>query len=305
MEGYARGIAARALAPFDVDRALALVAPFTDPNEKERYNGFIAGAIAATDTDRAVAMADAMKQETTRPDDVKTEIARRIAAEHPDRAVRIVEGMRCYAADKVRAEAFAWLAVAVAPRDRARAAALIDRALAFPVDRPDVYRGWIHFGGATMAAAKMAACARHADYPDMHSVLMRVMATRVGLGDRDANDPALEIRSATMAAVPLALVDPGAARVLLGQIEARAGLDPVKLAEVAGDDWLRAWGLVDLEKTGALVDAQLAAVEKNQGAGLVGRPIFTMLHTLIDPPDRREAEVFHVVGPSWRPASQD
>ena len=31
MEGYARGIVARALAPFDVDRALALVEPFTRP----------------------------------------------------------------------------------------------------------------------------------------------------------------------------------------------------------------------------------------------------------------------------------
>jgi hypothetical protein len=217
----------------------------------------------------------------------------------------MVEGMKCYAADKMRAEAFAWLAVAVAPRDRARAAALIDRALAFPIDRPEVYRGWIHFGGAMMAAAKMAACARHAGYPDMHGAVMRVMATRVGLGERDAHDPALEIRSATMAAVPLALVDPGAARVMLGQIEARAGLDPVKLAEVAGDDWLRAWGLVDLEKAGALVDAQLAAIEKAKGASLANSHLFKMLDTLIDPPDRREAEVFHVVGPSWRPAFQN
>ena len=211
--------------------------------------------------------------------------------------------MKSYAADKMRAEAFAWLAVAVAPRDRARAAALIDRALALPVDRPERVPELDQLRrGDDVGRPTMAACARHAGYPDMDGVIMRVMATRIGLGERDAHDPAMEIRSATMAAVPLALVDPGAARVLLGQIEARGGLDPAKLAEVAGDDWLRAWGLVDLEKAEALVDAQLAALEKAKGAGLRGSPIFKMLDTLIVPPDRREAEVFHVVGPSWRPA---
>jgi protocatechuate 3,4-dioxygenase beta subunit len=304
MEGYARGIVARALAPFDVDRALTLVAPFRDPNEKDRYTGFVAEGIAAIHPDRAVALADAMSQRSTLPDLVKTGIANRIGSQDPDRAVRIVEGMKSYAADKMRAEAFAWLAVAVAPHDRARAIVLIDRALALPIDRPDVYRSWIHFGGAMAPAATMAACARHAGYPDMDGVIMRVMATRTGLGERDAHDPALEVRSATMAAVPLTLVDPGAARVLLGQIEARGGLDPVKLAEVAGDDWLRAWGLVDLEKAEAFVDAQLAELEKTGAASLRGSPIFKMLDTLIEPPDRREAEVFHVIGPSWRPAFQ-
>ena len=68
-----------------------------------------------------------------------------------------------------------------------------------------------------------------------------------------------------MAAVPLALIDPGAARVLLQQLEARSGLDPAKLAEVAGRDWLRAWALVDLKKAEALFEAQLAAVEASQG----------------------------------------
>ncbi len=133
---------------------------------------------------------------------------------------------------------------------------------------------------------------------------MRVMATRTGLGDRDSSGPALEIRSATMAAVPLALVAPGAARVLLQQIEARSGLDPVKLADVAGPEWLRAWALVDLEKARVLVDARLAALEKAKGAGFRSSGIFPMVETLISPPARREAKVFHVEGPGWRPVFQ-
>ncbi len=281
---YARGIAARALAPFDPKRALALIEPFRDPNDKDRYTGFVAGAIAATDPDRAVALADAVSQESTLPETIRTEVACRIGAEHPDRAVRIIEGIKGVAADKMQAEAFGWLAVAVAPRDRARAAALIDRALALPVDQHEAYRSWIHFGGAMAPAAQVAACARHAGYPDMGGAIMRVMATRTGPSDRDASGPALEIRSATMAAVPLALVDPGAARVLLQQIEARSGLDPAKLADVAGPDWLRAWALVDLEKARALVDARLAAIEKAKGAGFRSSGIFPMIETLISPP---------------------
>jgi hypothetical protein len=304
MEGYARGLVARALAPFDLDRALALVRPFRDARDKDRYTGFVAAGIAATNPDRAVALADALSQESTLPETIRAEVACRIGARDPDKAVRIAEGIQGVGGEKIRAEALGWLAVAVAPRDPARAIALIDRALALPIDRAEAFRSWIHFGGAMAPAAQVAACARHAGYPDMEGIIARVMATRTCPGDRDAHDPALEIRSATMAAVPLALVDPGAARVLLGQIEARSGLDPARLAEVAGDDWLRAWGLVDLERARALVDAQLGALEQARGVGLRNNPIFRMIDTLIQAPDRREAAVFHVEGPSWRPAFQ-
>jgi hypothetical protein len=212
--------------------------------------------------------------------------------------------MKGYFAEKYRAEGFAWLAAAVAPRDKARAIALIDRALSLPVDRPEAFRGWINAGGAIATAAHVAAAARLAGYPDMDSVLMRVMAARPGPDDRGFNDPATDVRMAATAAVPLALVDPGAARVLLEQIEARGGLDSARIAEVAGSDWLRAWGLVDLEKAAALVDAQLAALEKTRGTKLSNSPIRRMLDTLITPPYRREAAVLHIEGPPWRPAFQ-
>ncbi len=192
-----------------------------------------------------------MHGRSTMPDMVRTEVAYRIGAEQPDRAVRIIEGMKTFGAAKMQAEAFAWLAVAVAPRDRARAVALIDRALAMPIDQPREFQTWINSGGALAASAHIAAAARHAGYPDMDGAILRVMAVRTSPGG-SFFDPAMEIQAAAMAAVPLALVDPGAARVLLEQIEARGGLDPARLAEVGGYDWLRAWGLVDLEKAGAL-----------------------------------------------------
>ena len=86
----------------------------------------------------------------------------------------------------------------------------------------------------------MAAAARQVGYPDMNCVIMKVMTTRVNPSGPRVHDPAMQVRSAAIAAVPLALIDAGAARVVLQQLEARSGLDPVSVAEVASRDWLRA-----------------------------------------------------------------
>ena len=213
----------------------------------------------------------------------------RIGADRPDEAIRIIEGMKSFAADYMRAEAFAWLAIAVAPRDRPRAFALIDRALASPVDRPRLYESWINSGGGD-GLRRPHGRRRAAGRLPGHG-------QRDHAGDDDAaptppgpgpSDPAMQIRSATMAAVPLALVDPGAARVLLQQLEARSGLDPAKLAEVAGPDWLRAWALVDLKKAEALFEAQLAAIEGTKDVKLEKTGFFRMTEILALPPHRRD-----------------
>ncbi len=301
MDGYSRASVARALAPFDLDRALKLIEPFREPREKTRYTTFVADAIAATDPDRAAALADEASPVYLSASQVRTRIAVRLGPDDPGRAIRFIEGMTGHFADKYRAEGFAWLAAAVAPRDRARAAALIDRALSLPVDRPEAFVSWSNSGGAPATAAHVAVAARLAGYPDMDSVLMRVMAARPGPDDHGFHDPATDVRMAATAAVPLALVDPGVARVLLEQLEARGGLDSAGIGDVAGHDWLRAWGLVDLEKAEALVDAQLAALEKGRGAKLRNSPILRMLNTLVTPPDRREAAILDIEGPPWRP----
>jgi hypothetical protein len=304
MDGYSRGSAARALAPYDLDRALKLIEPSQDPREKSRYATFLADAIGATDPDRAAALADEASPVYLSAEEVRTRIAVRLGPDDPERATRFIEGMKGLYADKYRAEGFAWLAAAVAPRDKVRAAALIDRALALPLDRPEAFRFWLNSGGGMTVAAHVAVAARHAGYPDMDSVLMRVMAARPGPGDGGFHDPATDARMTATSAIPLALVDPGAARVLLEQLEARGGLDSARIAEVAGYDWLRAWALVDLDKAGALVDAQLAALEKTRGTRLRTSGLVGTLDLLLTPPDRREAAVLHLEGPPWRPAFQ-
>ena len=102
----------------------------------------------------------------------------------------------------------------------------------------------------------------------------------------------MQIRSSTIAAVPLALVDPGAARVLLQQLEARSGLDPAKLAEVAGRDLLRAWALVNLKKAEIVFEAQLAAIEASKDVKLQRTGFFRMIEILVQPPHRRAEEAF-------------
>ena len=52
-EGFARGNVAGALAPFDLARALNLVEPMKEENDRDRYLGFIATALAESDPKRA------------------------------------------------------------------------------------------------------------------------------------------------------------------------------------------------------------------------------------------------------------
>ncbi len=300
-QAFHRGLVARALAPFDLKRALALIEPCKAPNDKERYTAMIAEAIATTDPARAVAMADTLSTGGTGGEFIRTEVAYRIGADRPDEAVKVLEGMKGHAAVKMRAEASGWLARAVATRDRSRAFALIDRALAAPIDNPKPFESWVYFGAATASAARIAATAKDIGYPDMDSVVMRVLATRPG-GSRD--DPATQVLSTTIAALPLALVDPGATRVLLQQVEDRSGLDPVALSKVAGDRWLSAWALVDLKKAEALFEAELAALAKIKELNLQNTGFFKMIEILTTSPHRREAAVYGEYSSAWHPGHQ-
>ena len=308
MEGYARGIAARALAPFDLDRALALVEPFTRPRTTRSDTAGSSPARSPRPTPIAPSRwPTRCSQESTLPDNDpdRDRLPDRRRASRPggpdhrgDEELR--RPTRC------RAEAFAWLAVAVAPRDRARAAALIDRALAMPVDRPEVFRSWIHFGGGDWCRPPTSRPARGTPAtPTWTASIMRVMATRVGPGEprrqrpRHGDPIGHDGRGAAGAGRPRRR--PRAARPDRGPRRPRprpsSPRSPATTGSAPGAWWTS-------RRPGPWFDAQLAALEKTKGAGLRSSPIFRMLDTLVVPPDRREAGVFHVVGPSWRPAFQ-
>ena len=153
-----------------------------------------------------------------------------------------------------------------------------------------------------LAAAHIAARARQIGYPDMESVVMRVMAARPANLD---GGPERQIRFTTLAMVSLALVDPETAFSALNQLEARLGsgvYNPAKLGGVRAP-WLTAWALVDIKKAAKLFDEELAAVEGNDNGNILIQGFFNTAKVLATPPERREAALQDgLYGGSWRPA---
>jgi RNA polymerase sigma factor (sigma-70 family) len=298
--GARREQTARILAPYDLERALAIIEPLKapHPNWWQRNRAIFAAAIARIDTPSAIALADSVESRGSDRERALTAIAYQIGRDRPDEAIKIIEGMNQRRDAIPQAEAFAWLAVALAPRDRIRANALIDRALALLIDNEEGERSG-RSGGETAAAARIAACARQIGYPDMDSVIVRVLATRTD--DTPLMDREWRMRSYAVAAVYLALVDPGAARTVLEQVEARGGIDPATVRQ-AREPWLQAWALVDLTKATAVFDATLAALDKEKAQGPWGTGLFETAELLMAPPERRAQVLVRGSGGGyWRP----
>ncbi len=304
--GYCRGEVARILAPYDLERARALIEPIQDEGTQrtQRFRADIAAAIATIDTKRAIEVVDMVGGNAFYHEAARTAIAYQIGAEQPNEAIRIIEGMRRQPATIWQAEAFGWLAVALAPRDRPRANALIDRALALMIDNRDWAGRSAWSGGELGGAAHVALRARRIGYPDMESVIMRVMAARPSDARDASSDRTRLVRSIAVSAVPLALVDPGAARTVLEQVESRSGFDPATPWSVR-EPWLIAWSLVDLDKARAIFDAELAALDREKEVNLWSTGFLEMVELLAAPPDRREDVLDQRFGgASWRPGGE-
>ncbi len=297
-----RALVANLLATRDLKRAMALVEAI-QVEDNDRFFAFIARAIASSDTPAALALANDMNGPTPVRERVKTAIAYKIAADRPDKAIKIIEGMKREDAGRWQAEALAWMAVPLAPHDRTRAFALIDRALAMLSDDPATAGVSPYTGDDQMlAAAHIAARARQIGYPDMESVVMRVMAARPANLD---GGPERQIRFTTLAIISLALVDPETAFSALNQLEARLGSGVYNPAKLGGAraPWLTAWALVDLNKAAKLFDDELAAVQGNDNGDVLIQGFFNMAKVLATPPERREASLQDgLYGGSWRPA---
>lgn len=212
----------------------------------------------------------------------KTEIAYKIGADRPDEAIKIIDGMKGDRwSSEYQSAAFGWLAVALAPRDRQRAFGLIDRALAMMLENLNG-RGP---EDEMAVAARIAICARRIGYPDMDSVIMRVMAMRSAADSSFTRRGLLQF--GTQAAVALVLLDSDSARTVLEDIEARGEGDPIKEWNVR-EQWLIAWAQVDLKKASVLVDAVLADLDGAKEVKLRDTGLFQMVEFLSTPPDRRQ-----------------
>jgi hypothetical protein len=302
---YYRGLVSGILAPYDVERALALVESIkTENQEGPRNRARIAAAIATTNTKRALDLVETVGGPAFYHETARTVIAYQIGRDRPDEAIKIIEDMKRDPATIWQAEAYGWLAVALAPRDRARANSLIDRALAMMIFQPDWAGRSAWSGGEMAGAAHVALCARRIGYPDMESVVMRVIASRPTGGRNASAERTSLARAIAVSTVSLALVDPEAARTVLDRLESRAGFD-LAAEWSTREPWLIAWALVDLEKARAVFESALASLDQQKEVNLWGAGFFQMVELLTAAPDRREWILDESAGGAhWRPGGE-
>jgi hypothetical protein len=114
---------------------------------------------------------------------------------------------------------------------------------------------------------ELALSARRIGYPDMDSVVMRVIAARPTDSRNASTDRTSLGRAIAVSTVSLALVDPAAARTVLEQLESRAGFD-LATEWRTREAWLIAWSLVDLQKARAVFESILASLDQQKKINL-------------------------------------
>ena len=290
---WVRGTAATALAPYDLPRALKLLEPIREPGPREQYLGSLAVALAPHDLPRALEIVAKFAKSSTQPDLVRLTIAYRLAASQPDKAIQVVEGMDSFDATKMKAEGFAWLAVAVAPKDKPLAWSLMDRSLDIYLRHTEELRSWSNEGGASALAARVAGQAREVGYPDMESVIYRVLAMRP---PAQYDSPARTAETDVATALILALADPVTARQLLEGVEPRRHLIGTGSGSVGRKHWLLAWTLADPARAVKLFDEELASLKGEPQGSLEPSGLADVVEILTTPPPARPYRLLRFYG---------
>lgn len=251
-----------ALAPYDLPRARRLPdAVVGDPSGRNRLLAELASALATHDLNEALATAAEIKGDVN-ANSVRNhalmEIAYRLASARREEAAQVVALMDGNDGDKTRAEALGWLAVVMAQRDKKTAVKLIDQSLELLLDHPEAFRSWGNYGGRCMIAAWIARQAREVGYPDMESVVMRVLATRPTMADEF--DPIRRVETNIAMALLLNFSAPDVARQVLEVCEPSGQLVGSGHSSIRRGEWIEAWGLADPVRARELVGRELAAL---------------------------------------------
>jgi hypothetical protein len=185
-------------------------------------------------------------------DRVRYRIACRLAPTRPADALRVVDAMASdsqHISGKLgKAMALGWVAAAVAPRDKQLAYSLVDRAfgILMALDLAKFSLG--------DEAAFLAVQAQRIGYPDMESVVDRVLACRPTARGKSSSTDVVD--SEVYTAAFLGLVDTRTARGILDSIESHRPA----IGKIALGAWLEAWLLVDAKRGQALSDEAFAAI---------------------------------------------
>lgn len=249
---------ATAVASCDFDRAVALLEKFPKTSQRDRDLAQLAGSL--DDVEKAESILKGMEPWIAK--DARIHLACRIAAKRPAEAVRIVENLNAQAngyGDEEQAAAFGWIAVAIAPRDKKLAHSLIDRGLQILLAPSD--RSMNSYGGRPARAAILAIEAEQIGYPDMQSVIYRVLATRATADVNSFSSPVQALECNMMMALYLALIDPDNAKQVLQAIEPHSDCIGSGYSGVQRYEWLKAWALVDPRHTMEVIERDLTSAK--------------------------------------------
>lgn len=297
---YTRGIAAAALAPHDLLRAMALVEAIDDTSDRDRALARMAAALAPKDLERALEIVDRVAKRSTLPDLARLDMAYQLAATRPDDALRVVEEMDSYAASKMQTEAYGWMAVAIAPHDKLRARSLIDKCATAYWDGAQEYRSWSGSGGRSVRAALLVSQAGQTGYPEMDTLISRVLAMRPNAAE--GYSPREIAETSVVMAKVIALVDPGRARQLLDTLQPRG--DQLERQGIEPRDWLQAWALADLQHAEELFERALETAKDNGEFSPSRSGVTAMLEVLTTPPSERAELLLRRAGGYWFPGTE-
>jgi hypothetical protein len=249
---------AKAVAVCDVDRAVALLEKFSTTNERGRFVAELAATL--DDVEKAESLLKGVDAWSSQ--DARIRLAYRIAAKRPAEAVRILDTLESQSwsyGDESKAAAFGWLATAIAPRDKALAHHLIDRG--FEILLAPSQHGMNSYGGRPTRAAILAIEAQEIGYPDMESVIYRVLAARAVANVNDFNSPAAVQECNMMMALYLGLIDPEIAKQVLQAIEPHSDCIGSGYNGILRIEWFKAWALVDPQHAADLAERELASAQ--------------------------------------------
>jgi protocatechuate 3,4-dioxygenase beta subunit len=235
-------------------------------------------------------------------DPILVNIAGRLSGTHPEKALLLLEEIG-ESQQLEKAEVVGRIALALAPRNAPLAFKLIDQALDLCFTAPPTTRSSIPTNRA-QTAARIAAMAAEAGYPDMQVVVDQVLAMRL----TPAEVVSAPLRSAATieTAWLLAMIDPAVARTILSVMPpapdpgARSYDDARKVAQ-----WLQAWVLVDVEHAVDLFHELLKEQGRSLSSESVSYGLLPMIDSLLWSHDDRLSLVLPQNGPSWFPGTTD
>jgi hypothetical protein len=254
------GMVAARLAPHDWPRAEALLNGLKGPDDFNRYLAATAGRLARTDYPKAKELLTRFKPDnSSTPLSGRLRVAFAIAKTQPDEAVKIVDAVE---KGRYRFQGYVQLALILAPTDKARAVKLIDTAYDHLDRDPQAFNSWSNYGGRAGMAVVGLLRAKEIGYPDLSALVARTLAMRSTV--EDGWSPGERGTNRCKIAAALALVDPAAARHLLGGVVQE---EFVEQALSQRREWLMALALSDPERAIKLADRLIERAKTTRAGG--------------------------------------